>query len=124
MNTFNFGVTVNFGPDTLQAVNRFLDALNSNGAAPAKTNGAEKKATKADGELPDFQPLKQKPNGQAAAKAVTVTLEQLREKFSAFKDDKAKRPKCAAILKECGVTSVSNIPVEMYAEVYEKINQL
>lgn len=123
MQTFNFGLTVNFGPETLQAVNRFLELLkNESVSAPAK-NGVTKLG-KEEKEIARNFVKEEKTNGQETTKAIVVTLEQLREKFSEYKTDKDKRPKCAAILKECGVTSVSNIPVAMYAEVYEKINQL
>lgn len=116
MNTFNLGVTVNFGPETLQAVNRLFDLI-KNESAPVK-NSVEKvhKVSKV---------TEEKTNGQETAAAIKVTLEQLREKFTEKgKASKENKLKCKEILDGYSVTSVSNIPADKYAEAYSLVNEL
>ena len=120
MNTFNLTLTVNFGPDTLAAVNNFLSLLSTEGAAAAKSNGAaavtkmEKIVTK---------PV-EKSNGQAAVAEIKVTLEQLREGFAKHKTSKEGKLKCKEILDNLGASSVSSIPEDKYAEALTALNNI
>ena len=122
MNTFNLTLTVNFGPETLAAVNNFLSLLSTEGGSatgPVK-NGvmAVAKTEKAVAKPAE------KSNGQAAVAEIKVTLEQLREGFAKHKTSKEGKLKCKEILDNLGASSVSSIPEDRYAEALTALNNI
>ena len=126
MNTFNLTLTVNFGPDTLAAVNNFLSLLSTEGAAaPAKSNGVAPMAKQKVTAMPaNTATGPTKENGQAAVAEIKVTLEQLREGFAKYKTSKEGKLKCKEILDNLGASSVSSIPEDKYAEALTALNNI
>ena len=125
MNTFNLTLTVNFGPDTLAAVNNFLSLLSTEGAAAAKSNGSIAQDPKVAAAIKKANSTpNEKSNGQAAVAEIKVTLEQLREGFAKHKTSKEGKLKCKEILDNLGANSVSSIPEDKYAEALTALNNI
>jgi hypothetical protein len=115
----NITVTVGFNADALQVLNRLLSSLNGEPGeklTPPVSNNTKSSAKSI------VKEVKEVDNGHAAP---TVTLEDLRKIFTEKgKASEANKAKCRELLIKYASKSVSNIPEDKYAEVYDEIKAI
>jgi hypothetical protein len=115
----NITVTVGFNAETLATLNGLLSTLNPGAPVTQVTATAAKTKSSATTKVVE---VKEVDNGQPAP---TVTLEDLRKIFTEKgKASEANKTKCKELLIKYASKSVSNIPEDKYAEVYNEIKAI
>jgi len=115
----NITVTVGFNADALQVLNRLLSSLQ--GEPGEKLTPPVSNNTKSSG-VTKVVKVEETSNGHSAP---TVTLEDLRKIFTEKgKASEANKTKCKELLIKYASKSVSNIPEDKYAEVYDEIKAI
>lgn len=109
-------VQINFGPETLAAINNLAASIT--GKTPAPSAGNNLKAVK--GEKPAETPAPEATETPApASKTTLVMIRELVDKKKATAKDAI-----VSLISEFGAKNVSTLPADKYDEFYQKVNAL
>ena len=111
-------VQINFGPETLAAINNLAASLTGKTPAPVGSNNL--KAVK--GEKPAETPAPAPAATEAPAPASKTTLVMIRELVD--KKKATAKDAIVSLISEFGAKNVSTLPADKYDEFYQKVNAL